>query len=324
MSSMKHQMSEEQYNILNAKGNIVVTANAGAGKTFILVEKINKTIEENKTHKTIAAITFTRKAANEIKNRLKMDTSNIYVGTNDSFVLEEIIRPFFKDIYHTKFSNELEPDYQLKVDNSKQGIDIMLTQHIIPKFRDNKKNFNFRLAKYILENSKIARTYLMSKYNYIFIDEYQDSDNDMHNFFMYLTECLNINLFIVGDEKQSIYIWRGANPESFMSLTRNENFEHYKLSENYRSCQPIKNYAYIFSNEMNMFKEVENNEEVLAISCICCQDVIPKIINSLNKNKRVALLAYQKKDAKSLAEQFTKLGLEMRYIISPPSIIMLV
>lgn len=318
MSSMKHQMSEEQYNILNAKGNIVVTANAGAGKTFILVEKINKTIKENKTHKTIAAITFTRKAANEIKNRLKMDTSNIYVGTNDSFVLEEIIRPFFKDIYHTKFSNELEPDYQLKVDNSKQGIDIMLTQHIIPKFRDNKKNFNFRLAKYILENSKIARTYLMSKYNYIFIDEYQDSDNDMHNFFMYLTECLNINLFIVGDEKQSIYIWRGANPESFMSLTRNENFEHYKLSENYRSCQTIKNYAYIFSNEMNMFKEVENNEEVLAISCICCQDVIPKIINSLNKNKRIALLAYQKRDAKILAEQFTKLGLEMRYIISPP------
>ena len=100
---MKHQISEEQCKILNAKGNIVVTANAGAGKTFILVEKINKTIEENKNHKTIAAITFTRKAANEIKNRLKMDTANIYVGTNDSFVLEEIIRPFFKDIYPTKY-----------------------------------------------------------------------------------------------------------------------------------------------------------------------------------------------------------------------------
>ena len=198
MNKMKYQMSEEQYKILNAKGNIVVTANAGAGKTFILVEKINKTIEENRSHKTIAAITFTRKAANEIRNRLKKDTSNIYIGTNDSFVLEEIIRPFFKDLYNTKFSSELEPDYQLKVDNSRQGINIMLSQHIIPKFRDNKKNFNFRLAKYILENSKIARTYLKSKYSYIFIDEYQDSDTDMHNFFMYLNEKLGINLCVVG------------------------------------------------------------------------------------------------------------------------------
>lgn len=314
---MKHQMSEEQCKILNAKGNIVVTANAGAGKTFILVEKINKTIEENQSYKTIAAITFTRKAANEIKSRLKKDTSNIYIGTNDSFVLEEIIRPFFKDIYHMNFSNELEPDYQLKVDNSKQGINIMLSQHIIPKFRDNKKNFNFRLAKYILENSQIARTYLKSKYSYIFIDEYQDSDTDMHNFFMYLNENLGINLFVVGDEKQSIYIWRGANPESFMSLTSNEDFEHYKLSENYRSSQCIKNYAYIFSEEMNMFKIVENNEEVLAINCTECQEIIPQIINVINKNKRVALLTFQKNDAKILAEQFTQLGLEMKYIISP-------
>ena len=318
MNKMKYQMSEEQYKILNAKGNIVVTANAGAGKTFILVEKINKTIEENRSHKTIAAITFTRKAANEIRNRLKKDTSNIYIGTNDSFVLEEIIRPFFKDLYNTKFSSELEPDYQLKVDNSRQGINIMLSQHIIPKFRDNKKNFNFRLAKYILENSKIARTYLKSKYSYIFIDEYQDSDTDMHNFFMYLNEKLGINLFVVGDEKQSIYIWRGANPESFMSLTINENFEHYKLSENFRSSQSIKNYAYVFSEEMDMFKITENNEEVLAINCTECQEVIPQIINAINKNKRVAMLTFQKNDAKILAEQFTELGLEMKYIISPP------
>ena len=55
---MKHQMSEEQCKILNAKGNIVVTANAGAGKTFILVEKINKSIEENKNHENIMIVTL--------------------------------------------------------------------------------------------------------------------------------------------------------------------------------------------------------------------------------------------------------------------------
>ena len=103
-----------------------------------------------------------------------------------------------------------------------------------------------------------------------------------------------------------------------MSLTINENFEHYKLSENFRSSQSIKNYAYVFSEEMDMFKITENNEEVLAINCTECQEVIPQIINAINKNKRVAMLTFQKNDAKILAEQFTELGLEMKYIISPP------
>ena len=69
---------------------------------------------------------------------------------------------------------------------------------------------------------------------------------------------------------------------------------------------------------MNMFKEVENNEEVLAISCTQCQEIIPQIINVLNKSKKVALLTYQKSDASFLAEQFTQLGLDMKYIVSPP------
>ena len=173
------------------------------------------------------------------------------------------------------------------------------------------------------DNTNLVRLYSKDKvecntFLYSVPNEYQDSDTDMHNFFMYLNENLGINLFVVGDEKQSIYIWRGANPESFMSLTINENFKHYKLSENFRSSQSIKNYAYVFSEEMNMFKITENNEEVLAINCTERQEVIPQIINAINKNKRVAMLTFQKNDAKILAEQFTELGLEMKYIISPP------
>lgn len=44
----------------------------------------------------------------------------------------------------------------------------------------------------------------------IFIDEYQDSDSMMHELFMYLNSELGIDIFIVGDVKQAIYLWRGA------------------------------------------------------------------------------------------------------------------
>lgn len=51
----------------------------------------------------------------------------------------------------------------------------------------------------------------------ICLDEYQDCDKDMHALFMYICESLNIDTFVVGDEKQSIYMWRGAYPKAFMS-----------------------------------------------------------------------------------------------------------
>ena len=50
---------------------------------------------------------------------------------------------------------------------------------------------------------------MKAKYYRIYIDEYQDSDRDMHNLFMYICKKLEIPLFIVGDLKQSIYGWRG-------------------------------------------------------------------------------------------------------------------
>ena len=70
-----------------------------------------------------------------------------------------------------------------------------------------------------------CRLYLQAKYFKIYIDEYQDCDKSMHKFFMYLCDELNIETFVVGDEKQSIYIWRGAYPEAFKSIWNKPNFK---------------------------------------------------------------------------------------------------
>lgn len=75
-----------QQQIVDTPGNLIVRASAGTGKTHTMVAKIATEIEHNHTHKSIAAITFTIKAAQEIKDRLTIDSSRHFIGTNNSFI----------------------------------------------------------------------------------------------------------------------------------------------------------------------------------------------------------------------------------------------
>ena len=216
------KLTDTQQDIIDTTGNLIVRASAGTGKTHTMVRKIIKEIKENKSHKVIAAITFTIKAATEIKERLTVDVSEHFIGTNNSFVISEIIEPFIKDVYGPEYDLDLDTDYALKVDNFEEGLTKIHDDGILCSYSNSKKNFIFELAQNIVENSEVCRLYLRAKYFKIYIDEYQDCDKDMHNFFMYLCEQLGIETFIVGDEKQSIYIWRGAYPEAFKSIYKKD------------------------------------------------------------------------------------------------------
>ena len=80
-------LSPIQKEIVELSGNLMVRASAGTGKTHTMVSKIMYDIERNNTHKVVAAITFTIKAASEIKKRLTIDIDNHFIGTNNSFVI---------------------------------------------------------------------------------------------------------------------------------------------------------------------------------------------------------------------------------------------
>ena len=69
-------LSPIQKEIVELSGNLMVRASAGTGKTHTMVSKIMYDIERNNTHKVVAAITFTIKAASEIKKRLTIDIDN--------------------------------------------------------------------------------------------------------------------------------------------------------------------------------------------------------------------------------------------------------
>ena len=311
-------LTETQERIVNTQGNLVVMASAGTGKTYTMVQKIEKEIKKNKNYQVIAAITFTIKAANEIKERLTVDTKEHFIGNNNSFVINEIIKPFLKDILGEEYEIEMDTDYTEKVNTLEEGLNRLKNSKILCSYSDPKRNFIFELALKIVRESKACRLYLQAKYFKIYIDEYQDCDKDMHNFFMYLCDNLNIKMFIVGDDKQSIYMWRGAYPQAFRSIKNKENFKSIFMAENFRSCKQIQNYSNLLCEETrNLYSKTDNKENIILINTNKYQWA-EKVLKYIDTSKKCALLRYSRRDAKSCAECLSLKGLKMVNIQNIP------
>lgn len=311
-------LSPTQKEIVETSGNLIVRASAGTGKTHTMVSKIEHDIEENHTHKVVAAITFTIKAAAEIKERLNIDASDYFIGTNNSFAIEEIIKPFMKDVYGKAFKRDMSTDYSVKVNTLDEGLEKIRTEQILCSYRNNKENFIFQLALKILKKSIACQLYLKSKYFKIYVDEYQDCDKDMHALFMYLCETLKIDTFVVGDEKQSIYMWRGAYPEAFMSIWTRDDFSKKVMTDNYRSCQQIQNYSNLLCDETKtLYKAVDDLSSVIML-CTTNANWVSAVIPHLDLSKRCALLRYSNANSEISAKELTEKGVEFTYVPQTP------
>ena len=311
-------LSPIQKEIIEQSGNLIVRASAGTGKTHTMVSKIVYDIEHQHTHKVVAAITFTIKAANEIKERLTIDTTSHFIGTNNSFAIEEIIKPFMKDVFGKAYKRDISTDYSVKVNTLAEGLAKIRDEQILCSYVNNKENFIFQLALNILKKSKACQLYLQAKYFKIYIDEYQDCDKDMHAFFMYICETLNINTFVVGDEKQSIYMWRGAYPKAFMDILDRRDFTKKFMRDNFRSCQQIQNYSNLLFNETrDLYTIVEDLSSVIMI-CARSDNWVESVISYLDSNKKCALLRYSNANAEEGAKCLTEGNMEFTYIPQTP------
>lgn len=311
-------LSSIQKEIVELPGNLIVRASAGTGKTHTMVSKIEYDISHCHTHKTVAAITFTIKAAAEIKDRLRIDTSDHFIGTNNSFAIEEIIKPFLKDAFGRTYNLDISTDYSVKVKTFADGLKKIKDEQILCSYENSKENFIFQLALKILQKSKACQLYLKAKYFKIYVDEYQDCDKDMNALFMYVCEFLNIDTFVVGDEKQSIYMWRGAYPKAFMDIWNREDFSRKFMKDNFRSCQQIQNYSNLFCEETrNLYKDVEDLSSVIVI-CTTMSKWVASIIRYLDINKKCALLRYSQNNAKDGAKALTDGDMEFTYVPQTP------
>lgn len=98
---MIKEPTDEQKKIIQYKGNVVVTAKPGSGKTYTIVEKVAKILPNLPSYKGIIAISFTNKASDELKKRCKQrctDLKQSFFGTIDKFYISQIIIPFASHI----------------------------------------------------------------------------------------------------------------------------------------------------------------------------------------------------------------------------------
>lgn len=92
---------------------------------------------------------------------------------------------------------------------------------------------------------------------YLFVDEFQDSDDCQIRIFLKMTKLFNLSLFVVGDIKQSIYRFRGADDSAFsklkqgLSLPGMGTLKSFQLKQNYRTCPVIMDNLDILFNSMN-------------------------------------------------------------------------
>ena len=314
----RNNLSISQERIVESKGNIIVRASAGTGKTKTLVSKIDYELNERNDFKTIAALTFTIKATKEIRERLAVDNDNYFVGTNNAFVIEEIIKPFIRDVYGGEYDIDITADYLERFNTFDEGMDTLKTKHKLGSLKDNKQNFIFQLALIILKKSRACKLYLKSKYFKIFIDEYQDCDKDMHDLFMFICDQLGIDLFVVGDEKQSIYTWRGAYPQAFINISKKQNFTTLFLRDNYRSCLQIQNYSNLLNEDTkDLYKHIDDLSNIILI-CTDSHSWLDMILPYINAEDELAVLRYKKDDAKRCAEMLTSNGIDTTYICPTP------
>lgn len=256
------EFTPDQQAAINSNANMVITACPGSGKTTVVAEKIRKEVKDLPSYRGIIGITFTVKASKELKKRCKKnacDTKVSFFGTIDHFCLSEIIHPFLARVLDRK-KLPLEcikfSDIPENVKDSLSTIptydgDIYST--LFKPFENDIKilfDHGFILlellgviANHVLSESHACQRYISAKYISVYIDEYQDSSEPQHRLFLKLLDIGLVGV-AVGDVQQSIYAWRGSNPEFIDELTTQPDiFEHHIVNINHRCHPSITNYS---------------------------------------------------------------------------------
>ena len=286
-------------------GPLAVFAGAGSGKTRVITYKIAYLLSLGISIDNILAVTFTNKAANEMKERLEkllgISVKNLWIGTFHSICLK-ILRMFGNSLgIRNNFVIFDEEDSLSLVKEVMKELNIDIKK-INPKavfnaISDSKINLvtcqeysNFRDSNYfskivssvyslyeekitqnnaldfddlivktvdLFKENKDVLSSFQEMFKYIFVDEYQDINYAQYMFIKLLSNCSN-KITIVGDDDQSIYSFRGANPSIMFKF--GEEFPEakiIKLEQNYRSTENILSVANsVVNNNKNRNKKI--------------------------------------------------------------------
>ncbi|WP_185861169.1 ATP-dependent helicase [Blattabacterium cuenoti] len=290
-------------------GPILVLAGAGSGKTHVITHRIVHMIQNvGISPSSILVLTFTKKAAKEMKNRIfnmMMDPINFHQITLGTFhsIFSSILR---KESHWLGFKhNYTIYDYQdsknvikkilknIKIDtflNFKEIVKKISVQKnnlfsIKNKSKDQKSDYFseiyesytkrcFQANALDFDDILLYTNHLFSyfpnvlekyqkKFKYVLIDEYQDTNLSQYTIIKHLVS-VHQNLFVVGDDAQSIYAFRGANISNILNFHIDyKNAKVFRLEQNYRSTYYIvqASNSIISFNKNQIVKKIWTNNE---------------------------------------------------------------
>jgi DNA helicase-2/ATP-dependent DNA helicase PcrA len=333
------RLSEIQRKIVqHGDGPLLVVAGPGSGKTRVLTERIRRLLNESKGHFRILALTFTNKAANEMKERLAEFPDikqRAFIGTLHSFCME-VLANRGKSVGIDKLPNIFEshqdrmqvllqavmddPDlwHELKEVRDARKQEKLLSRWLemigeaknnllLPEMLDNETerkvyaayNDALRVSDVVDFDDLLLLTYRLfqerpriaefyrRQYLYICIDEAQDLNEAQYQVLRALCGLEYRNVMMVGDPKQAIFVWNGADPKYLDLFERDFGAKMIPMDENFRSSKAVVRAATALNPEYEVQGQlpilgsikliVGDNEQHEAVQVI---DYIQNLINN--------------------------------------------
>lgn len=288
---VKNMNSEQSEAVRTTEGPLLIMAGAGSGKTRVLTHRIAYLLDEKDVSPyNILAITFTNKAAKEMKARvehlvgeeaqviwmstfhsmcvriLRRDADRIGIERNFTIIDPTDQKSVIKDVLKSENidSKRFEPrmfigaisnlknELKTPEDAQKEANDFH-SQMVATVYkgyqrqlsRNEALDFDDLIMTIINLFERVPETleYYQNKFQYIHVDEYQDTNKAQYTLVKLLANKFK-NLCVVGDSDQSIYGWRGADIQNILSFE--EDYPEAKtifLEQNYRSTKNILNAA---------------------------------------------------------------------------------
>lgn len=340
---------------MKKEGPCMVLAGPGSGKTYTLTRRIIKLIESGVPANEILVITFTKAAAIEMKERFQRLSDDVYPVTFGTFhslfwgILQKELGYKSTDIVMGKQKEQLMYTAFTSIDNRCE--DKMLLnlfsmelstfynsakniEDYEPKYIDKKDLIEFAKAYEALKNKyhvidfddMLLKTYRLFKskpnvlykwqtrFSYFLIDEMQDM-NDVQFELITMLGQRTKNIFCVGDDDQSIYGFRGANPKVMNKFVKHfEGTETIVLDYNYRNPKNLVDCAHklISKNTLRFQKNIKSTSPDGKISINCydnefieAKEVIKTINGLLQDNTSlndIAILYRNHSDARFIVD----------------------
>ena len=274
-----YELNPSQYEAAtHIDGSLLILAGAGSGKTKTITSRLAYLLSLGIDPQSTLTLTFTNKAASEMRQRAMSLIENIttppllstfhkfgllflkmnihLLNRSNTFVIidtddkKRIIKNISQELpialvakEISKYKNNfLTPNdiFSMAKDNDAKKLAHIYEEYINYLDKNNLVDFDDLLLltyKILDEFDDVAKKY-SQRYQYIMVDEYQDTNDIQLNILKKLCSTHN-NICVVGDDDQSIYGFRGANIKNILDFQNQFNAKIVKLEENYRSTPEI-------------------------------------------------------------------------------------